>query len=174
MARRGEQVTVLSRRLVVAVRWSVEAEAATKSRAQLAGESQVELSRALALRRLYGDSNSRWRGNRTPATGMTGLLSRHVTTASSENWLSGCDPTYSTNLLAQPRSARSNPLAPLGPGSLHPAKTLTNSSRLMRPGDCPPLPGLWGGSGTLMSNSEHHNDSVQILVIRVGRARSWL
>ena len=42
VARRGEHVTLPSRRTIVDASWSVEAAAATKSRAQLAGSSQMD------------------------------------------------------------------------------------------------------------------------------------
>jgi hypothetical protein len=45
---------------------------------------KVELSREAEGRRLYGDSNSCARGDRTPATGMAGLLSRPAPSTSSE------------------------------------------------------------------------------------------
>jgi hypothetical protein len=86
VARHGEQGTVLSRHTTDDSPGWVEPKAATKSRAQLAGEPQVELSREAEGRRLYGDSNSCCRRDRTPATGMAGLLSRPAPGTSSENW----------------------------------------------------------------------------------------
>ena len=45
-----------------------------------------QLSREAAGRRLYGDSNSCCRGDRTPAMDVSRLLSRPAPSTSSENW----------------------------------------------------------------------------------------